>query len=286
MIAGLGVAGTTSAARASKLVAQALNQRLTLITGAGGNIVVLNGPAGLLLVDSGAPGSTSPVQAALRGIARGARVTTVINTHWHLEQTGGNEVFGKAGATLIAHAKAAQRMRVDQYLPSEDRYLPARRKAALPSKVFYLGSQSLQFAAEHIDYGHLLEAHTDGDLYVHFRDSNVLVVGDAAAPQLDPQLAWYEGGWLGGRIDAQTRLLALASGGVISRAELEVERSAMEQLFTRMSEAMRKGLTTEDMQKAKLLDGLPRTWANPDKFIYDAHKGMWAHHNKLSHQVV
>jgi hypothetical protein len=49
---------------------------------------------------------------------------------------------------------------------------------------------------------------------------------------------------------------------------------------------MRKGFTTEDMQKAKLLDGLPRQWADPDKFIYDAHKSMWAHHNTLSHTVV
>ena len=57
-------------------------------------------------------------------------------------------------------------------------------------------------------------------------------------------------------------------------------------LFERMSDAMRKGCTTEDMQKAKLLDGLPRTWADPDKFLYDAHKGMWAHHNKLSHTIV
>jgi hypothetical protein len=57
-------------------------------------------------------------------------------------------------------------------------------------------------------------------------------------------------------------------------------------MFDRVSEAMRKGFTTEDMQQAKLLDGLPRTWADPDKALYDAHKSMWAHYNKLSHSIV
>ena len=67
---------------------------------------------------------------------------------------------------------------------------------------------------------------------------------------------------------------------------MKTERDALDTLFTRMSESIRKGLGTEDMQRAKILDGLARTWANPDQFIYDAHKGMWAHHNTLSHQIV
>jgi hypothetical protein len=57
-------------------------------------------------------------------------------------------------------------------------------------------------------------------------------------------------------------------------------------VFDRVSDAMRKGFTTEDMQRARLLDGLSRTWSDPDKFIYDAHKSMWAHYNKLSHTIV
>jgi glyoxylase-like metal-dependent hydrolase (beta-lactamase superfamily II) len=283
-----------AAARRPPSVRQ-LGERLTLIQGAGGNVVALQTDDGLLLVDSGAAASTAALRAVLRSIAKGSPVRTVINTHWHADQTGGNDAFGKAGATLISHAKCAQRLAVPQYLPVEDRYLPARRAEAIPSKVFYAGTQPLTFGAEHIDYGYLLEAHTDGDVYVHFRDANVLVVGGAAAPDGDPELAWYEGGWLGGRIDAlaqlltigdaQTRVIA-ASGGVVSRAELKTERDALDVVFTRMSESIRKGMTTEDMQKAKLLDGLPRTWADPDRFIYAAHKGMWANHNKLSHQVV
>jgi len=293
-LAGLSLLRQTQAATV-RATTTAMGDRLALISGAGGNVVALRGNEGLLLVDAGAAAHTRALQAQLKSFGGGKAVRTLINTHWHAEHTGGNDVFGKGGAQIIAHAKARQRLATDQYLPAEDRYLKARRPEAWPSKVFYLGSEQLEFGGENIEYGYLLEAHTDGDLYVYFRESNVLVVGDAAAPHGDPVLAWFEGGWLGGRIDALAKLLTIgneqtrivtATGAPVSHAELKVERDALETLFTRMSEALRKGLTTEDMQQAKITDGLPRTWADPDKFVYDAHKGMWAHHNKLSHQIV
>jgi cyclase len=293
--AGMSVMGQALAAGSAKISTTALSDRLLLISGAGGNVVALRGDEGLLLIDSGAPGATGKLQSALGKFAPRVKVSAVINTHWHAEHTGGNEVFAKAGAKLMAHAKAAQRMAVDQYVPWEDRYIKARRKEAVPTEVFYVGKKELTFGGEHIEYGYLQQPHTDGDLYVYLRDANVLVVGDAVSPQLDPKICWYEGGWVGGRVDSQAKLLAIgnsetrivaASGGVILRAEVKTEREALEKVFDRMSEAMRKGFTTEDMQKAKLLDGLSRTWSNPDQFIYDAHKSMWAHYNKLSHSIV
>jgi cyclase len=279
----------------AKVSATSLGERVLLIGGVGGNVLALRGDEGLLLVDAGAPGATSKLQAELKNFARGVKVTTVINTHWHTDQTGGNEIFAKGGAKIIAHAKTAQRMAVDQYVPWEDRYIKARAKEAVPTEVFYTGSKQLTFGGEHIEYGYLQQPHTDGDLYVHLHDSNVLAVGDAVAPVSDPVIAWYEGGWVGGRVDSQARLLTFGNeqtrivagtGGTISRAEVKTEREAMEKVFDRISDAMRKGFTTEDMQKAKLLDGLGRTWTEPDKFIYDAHKSMWAHYNKLSHTIV
>ena len=290
-LAGMGVARHAVAAAARPTVTS-LAPRLSLISGAG-NVLALAGDTGLLLVDTGAASQLRALQSALKPL--GGKVVTVINTHWHANQTGGNDAFGRSGATIIAHAKARQRMAVDQYVPWEDRYLPARRKEALPTKVYYRGKESLTHGAENIDYGYLLEAHTDGDTYVHFRESNVIAVGGAASPVADPVLAWYEGGWLGGRVDSLKFLLTLGNddtrfvtgtGPAVGKAELKTELSALDELFTRMSESIRKGLTTEDMQKANILDGLARTWTDPDKFVYDAHKGMWAHHNKLSHSIV
>ena len=272
-----------------------LTERLLLISGLGGNVVALRGEEGLLLVDTGAPGATRELQAALAGFAPGAKVSVVINTHWHEQVTGGNAAFAAQGARLIAHAKAAQRMKVPHYVPWEDRYLPAREKAAVPGEVFYTGSKEINFGGERIEYGYLQQPHTDGDVYVWFKDSNVVLAGDAVAPVSDPEICWYEGGWVGGRADSQQRLLKMgddsvriiaSTGGVLSRAEVQVENEAIVAMFDRLSEAMRKGFTTEDMQQARLLDGLSRTWSDPDKALYDAHKSMWAHYNKLSHTIV
>ena len=287
--------GKLLAAGSTQVTATKLNDRLLLISGLGGNLVALRGEEGLLLVDSGATGTTDLLLAELAKFARGAKVHTVLNTHWHTDQTGGNDVFGAAGAKLTAHAKAAQRMATDQFVPWEDRYIKARSKDAVPKEVFYNGSRPLQFGREHIEYGYLQQPHTDGDIYVYLRESNVLLTGDAVSPQQDPVLAWFEGGWLGGRVDslaklltignAQTRIIA-STGPVISRAEVRTEHEAMTKAFERVSETFRKGFTTEDMQKARLLDGLARTWKDPDTFIYAAHKGIWAHYNKISHTIV
>lgn len=283
------------AAAAAKATVTPLNERLVLVSGLGGNIVALRGTEGVLLVDTGAPGTQRALQSALAGFAPGAKVTAVINTHWHPQQTGNNAVFAQEGARLIAHAKAAQRMRVPQYVPWEDRYLDAREKAAVPTEVFYHGTREITFGGESIEYGYLQQPHTDGDLYVWFKDANIVLAGDTVAPVSDPQICWYEGGWVGGRVDSQQKLLQMgdesariiaATGGVISRAEVRVENEALTAMFDRVSEAMRKGFTTEDMQRGKLLDGLSRTWADPDQALYDAHKSMWAHYNKLSHTIV
>ncbi len=85
--------------------------------------------------------------------------------------------------------------------------LPA---AALPTSTFR-DKGELKVGAERIECGYLLEAHTRGDIYVFFRDSNVLAVGDVASPLRDPALDWYAGGWLGGRVDAMDDLLKLAN---------------------------------------------------------------------------
>ena len=288
-------AAATSAAAAATATVTPLGERLLLVSGLGGNIVALRGEEGLLLVDTGAPGTTRALQAELARFAPGAPVAAVINTHWHQAQTGGNAVFARSGARLISHAKAAQRMKVPQYVPWEDRYLDAREPAAVPTEVIYHGAREFTFGGERIEYGYLQQAHTDGDLYVWFKDAGVVLAGDAVAPVSDPLICWYEGGWVGGRVDSQLKLLGMgdesarliaSTGGVLSRAEVKTENDALTTLFDRVSDAMRKGFTTEDMQRGKLLDGLARTWADPDQALYDAHKSMWAHYNKLSHTIV
>jgi hypothetical protein len=75
-------------------------------------------------------------------------------------------------------------------------------------------------------------------------------------------------------------------GPVVGRAEVQAEHDLMLAIFDRMVVNLRLGQTAADMLKAGLLDGLPRTFVDPSKFLYDAHKGFWAHHNKLMNDIV
>lgn len=266
-----------------------LNDSLSLLN-AGTNVVVQSTPDGLLFVDSGAPSFT----AALLKQLTPKHVQTVFNTHYHLDNTGANEALGAAGAKILAHESTREWMETPHWIPAENRYEKPRPKAAHPTETFYT-SGSLKAGAEQIDYGYLLEAHTSGDIYIFFRDSNVLAAGDVASPARDPELDYFTGAWIGGRVDAMDRLLKLSDdktrivpgyGPVMSRAELKTERDLMAAVYERTVDRVREGDSPDDMLKAGVLNGLTRTFHDPQKFLYDVHKGLWAHHNKLAPNVV
>ena len=184
-------------------------------------------------------------------------------------------------------------MATPTWSPAEDRYRQPRPRGAHPTKTFY-ATGSMNAGGERIDYGYLIEAHTSGDIYVFFRDSNVLAVGDVAAPVQDPVLDYFTGAWIGGRVDALTRLVEMCDdrtrivpgfGPVMTRAELSAERDMMKAVYDRTVDRVREGDDVEDMLNAGVLKGL-RTLKDPHTFIHDVHKGLWAHHNKLSPNVV
>jgi cyclase len=252
---------------------------------------------GLVLVDGGAAKSGDQVMAALKGLAPGAKVQTLFNTHHHLDQTGNNEMFSAAGAKIIAHKRTLEWMSSDHWVPAEERYERARPKGARPTETF-LTSGSMKTGPggnEQIDYGYLTMAHTNGDIYVFFRNANVLAVGDVASPLRDPALDYLTGAWIGGRVDAMDTLLKVANeqtrivpsyGPMMSKAEFKTERDMMEEVRDRLFKQVREGDGPKDMLEAGVLKGLARTWKDPYKFLYDAAKGLWAHHDKLGPNVV
>ena len=271
-----------------------LNDKLAVVSGVRDNVVALSSGDGLLLVDSGSPGATSTLLTQLRQLPGGGQVKTLINTHYHADQTGGNEVFGKAGATIIAHAKTKEWLATQHYNPQEDHYEGGQPKAAWPTQVFY-STGALTAGSEHLEYGHLVSAHTEGDCYVYFRDSNVLAVGHVASPVSDPELDWFAGGWLGGRLDALTLLYKLADdktrivpafGPVISRSELQAEHDLLQTVYTRMTDDLRNGFSAQDMLDAGVLNGLARTWTDPKKFVFDVFKGLWGYQDTIAPNIV
>jgi cyclase len=272
-------------------------RRLTdnmLVLDAGANVVAYSTGEGLVLVDSGPQKSRGELMANLKKVSASSKVQTLFNTHYHLDQTGNNEVFAAAGAKIIAHERTRQWMSSDYWVPAKERYEKARPKAALPTETF-LTTGSLKAGAEQIDYGYLPLAHTSGDIYVFFKTANVVAVGDVASPVRDPALDYFTGAWIGGRVDAmdivlklgneQTRIVP-AYGPVMTRAEFKAERDMMEEVRARLFKQVREGAGPKDMLEGGVLKGLPRTWEDPYRFLYDAAKGLWGHHNKLNADVV
>ena len=257
-------------------------------------MLVFSTGEGLVLVDGGAPKSGDQLMASLKGLAPNAKVTALFNTHHHTDQTGNNEIFSAAGAKIIAHKRTLEWMSADHWVQAEERYEKARPKAARPTETF-LTTGSLKTGGEQIDYGYLRMAHTNGDIYVFFRNANVLAVGDVASPLRDPALDYLTGAWIGGRVDAMDILLKLANeqtrfvpayGPVMSKAEFKAERDMMEEVRNRLFKQVRQGDGPKDLLEGGVLKGLPRTWKDPYKFLYDAAKGLWAHHDKLAPDVV
>lgn len=271
-----------------------LTGTISVIDGGGANVTAFSTPEGLVVVDSGAQGSFDSVMAALKGLSPNGKVQTLFNTHYHLDQTANNEQFAAQGAKIVSQMRTREWMRVDYWVPDEQRYMKARPKAALPTETFR-DQGSMKAGNEEIAYGYLLMAHTSGDLYVHFKGANVIAVGDVASPVRDPELDWFAGGWVGGRVDSMDLLLSIgndqtrfvpAYGPVMTKAQFKAERDMMEEVRQRIFDHVRAGEGPEDMLQGKVLDGLPRKWKDPMKFLYAAAKGAWGFYDKLGENVV
>jgi glyoxylase-like metal-dependent hydrolase (beta-lactamase superfamily II) len=292
------LAGTVALGLPALLRGQTANRlpdKFAILDGGGTNVLAFSAGDGLVLVDSGAPGNGDKLLAGLKTFAPNAKVHTLFNTHYHLDHTGNNEAFAAAGAKIIAHHRTRQWMSTDYWLPDQDRYEKARPTGAWPTEWFFSNTATTKIGGEQIDYGYLVTAHTGGDIYVYFKDSNVLAVGDIASPVKDPELDWITGGWIGGRVDAMDLLLKLSneqtrfipgSGPVMTQAEFKAERDLMETVRQRLFKHIREGEGAQEMLESGVLKGLPRTWKDPHKFLYAAARGLWGNHNKLDPNVV
>jgi len=287
-----GLAGAAQSSGAPAL--ETLNDSLSILRAGGCNTLVLRSGDGLLLVDGGSAEKSSAMLSQLRKFASGSAVQLLFNTHWHAEQSGANEALAKAGAKILAHEHTRLWLSTDHYQPREERYAKARPKLAWPTQTFR-GTGNLTFGSEYLEYGYLPLAHTDGDAYLFCRDSNVVAAGHVVTSSGDPELDWFAGGWLGGRLDALDILLARcddktrivpAQGPVMTRDALKAQRALIQEVYDRSVKLVRKGMNSHDMVEAGVLRDLPHTWADPEGFLYAVCKGLWAHHDMLSNDIV
>jgi glyoxylase-like metal-dependent hydrolase (beta-lactamase superfamily II) len=279
--------GTAAAAEA--LTVTHLSDDLLLITGAGANVVALSQPDGVLVVDGGDAGHSSALLKAISQATGGRPVVTAFNTHWHWPHTGSNEALRKAGVKIIAQENTRLWLTEPVNEEWEHRIYPARPKA-LPTDTFFKGTQTLSFGKAQVDYGYLPQAHTDGDIYVYFRDANVLVAGDVVAVGHYPILDYSTGGWSLGMANATQQLLNLVddqvrivpgTGALQTKADLAAEHVMLATLHEDLWQLMRKGMGVEDMIAAGATRKFDDKWGNSDLFIANAYRGLYGHVREL-----
>ncbi|MET0281331.1 MAG: MBL fold metallo-hydrolase [Steroidobacteraceae bacterium] len=289
------LAGTAVAsARDAALTVTPLAERLWQISGAGGNVTVFHSPAGVLLVDGGAAAHTKALLAEVRRLTGESRVHTLINTHWHHDQTGANEVLGKSGTRIIAHENTRLWLTTDVESKWEGRTWQPLPKIALPTETFYTKG-SLDFGGEHIDYGYLPQAHTDGDLYAFFRQANVLVAADIVSVGAFPIIDYVTNGWIGGVGDAVQTLLDLSNadtkvvagrGAPVTRVQLEAESKMLATMRQRLSRLMAQGKSAQEMIAARPAEDLQAEWGDPALFIANSYPGMSQRSGQLGVSIV
>jgi cyclase len=271
-----------------------LAERLWLITGCGGNVTVFQSGEGVLLVDGGAAQYSKQLLAQVRRLTGTERVHTLFNTHWHHDQTGSNEVLGKAGARIIAHENTRLWLTTDVDSKWEGRVYQPLPKIAQPNQTFYTEG-TLQFGGERIDYGYLPQAHTDGDIYVFFRDANVLVAADIAAAGSYPVIDYITNGWIGGMTTAVQTLAGLAGertqviagrGAPLTRAQLDTEYTVLKTIGQRLAKMMAQGMSAQEMIDARPAQEFAAQWGDSTLLIRNSYPGMANRARELGVSIV
>jgi glyoxylase-like metal-dependent hydrolase (beta-lactamase superfamily II) len=245
-----------------------VTSNLYYLEGQGGNVGVLIGDDGVLMIDDQFAPLSEKLTAAIRALSD-KPIRMLVNTHVHGDHTGGNENFGKMGIDIVAHDNVRVRLArgVNNGPPS-----PA---AALPV-VTYGDTMSLHLNGETVTIGKLPPAHTDGDSYVRFANADVIHAGDVFRTVGYPGVDFNNGGSVKGTIDALQALVDLAGpntkilpghGVVATRQDVAAFRDLTIDLQKRFTDLIRQGMTLEQVVAAKPVADLEAKYGDPARLI-------------------
>ena len=258
--------------------AEKLNDTTWMLVGAGGNIGLSVGEDAVFMIDDQFAPLVPKIKAAIARITP-KPVQFVMNTHFHFDHTGGNEAFGKEGAWIVAHDNVRRRMSSDQVMSFIGARQPSSAKSALPV-ITVAGSISFHINGDEVHAFHVPNAHTDGDLIVHFRKSDIVHMGDVYFNGFYPFIDFGSGGSADGVIAAVDRVLALATdktkvipghGPLASKADLQAYRDLLATVTQRVKQLRRDGRSDEEIRAAKPAADFDARYGGgfikPDQFV-------------------
>jgi cyclase len=257
---------------------------VSMLQGEGGNIGVLVGPEGVLLVDDEFAPLVPKIEAAVKQLSP-KPIRFVVNTHWHRDHTGGNASLGTDGAIIVAQDNVRKRLSTEQ-LTRLKATIPPAPAAALPV-ITFLDSVSFHLDGEDIDVFHVAAAHTDGDSVVWFKKSNVVHAGDLFFNGLYPFIDFGTGGSIDGmvagvdlvlsRINDGTKIIP-GHGPVASKADLKRYRDMLATIRDRVRKAIQDGKTLDQTVAMKPTAEFDAAWGNgffkPDAFVAVVYGGL------------
>jgi cyclase len=285
LAATLAVHPLVAAGRGDRVEVTDISDRVFVIGGAGGNICVVRGEGASVAVDSGDPGHAREIQRLLRDRCRSAPLKTAFNTHWHPDHTGGNDLLRRDNVEIVAHENTRLWMGAPVMSRWDGAKYAPRPESAWPTKTFYT-RETLTVGGEPVESGYLLQAHTDGDIYVRFPKANVLATGDVFTTDRYPISDPATLGWIGGlttateklldQCDANTRIVP-GSGPVAGRSAVEAQLKMLTAVRDRLYALLREGRSVEEMLAARPTAEFDAQWGDPERFIRAAFAGMVAH---------
>ncbi len=251
------------------IVVEPLRGNITVLMGSGGNITVLSGKEGKFLVDAGISKSQKKLQTALDMISP-APLKYVVNTHWHWDHTDGNAWMHAAGATIVAHKNTLKHLSETTHVNAWNWTFDPVPAGARPT-LLVNDEKTFTFAGTAIEVENFGHGHTDGDLWVYFKDADVLALGDTFWNGIYPYIDNEDGGNIDGAIVWANKAVALATdhtivipghGAVGTRAQLIEFRDMLVTVRNNVAALKLQGKSLDEIIAAKPTAAFDAKWGN------------------------
>ena len=259
-------------------VTQVRDNLYMLTSPQGGNVVVSTGEDGTFLVDAQLAGRSEVIAANIKAITPHP-VKFILNTHYHFDQTGGNEAFGGQGAVIVAHDNVRKRLSTKQFISYFGREMEPLSGPGLPSVTFD-DDITLRYNGDVVRVYHMPNAHTDGDAFAHFTGNNVIVAGDIIFHGIYPFIDTEHGGSIKGMIAAVGKIIKLSNpdtlivpghGKLMRYGDVVAYRSMLATITGRIEGDIKAGKTLEDILASKPTqefdEYMGEGFVRPDAFI-------------------
>ncbi len=258
---------------------------LTLLGGAGSNVVVAEGADAVVIVGGGHPDHAEALLAEINRLTSNKPISALFNTNWRRENCGLNTVLGPQGTPILAHENTRLWQNAEFIAEWQDTEHKPWAKAEQANQTFYTNA-NMMLGSETIEYGLFGQCTTDGDIYVRFANADVLVVGDMLAVAAYPLLDYVTGGWINGAQKTNTGLIGLttdttkviaSTGGVLGKPALEAQGAMLDHAYAKVAEAFQTGRSLEEFIAADPMADYKATLGDPTLFLTLLYKGTWYH---------